>query len=189
MTNMKNIWGEPNERPHKVTGPCINRTLNASMTGAAAGTFFAACQLAWYPDPITSNARFGGKSGISDSRAVARTLARPAFWMSAAAAAFAAAECTAEAARGTSDQWNAAIGGLAAGSIVGAVSKSPGVMVSSALGMGLFMFALDLSSPSSVFESHQEGLTNRMYGVLPAKHEESDALANMKDKYPKFKNL
>lgn len=186
-----NYWGEPNDRPYKVEGPCITRTINAYAVGAAAGTAFAACQLAWYPDPVQTTGRFVRHSspGLSDTRAIFRTIGRPAFWMSAAGAAFAAAECTAEAARGKSDSWNAAIGGMAGGFVAGAVSKRPGIMVSTALGMGLFMFALDMTSPSSVYEPHQGEVSHKMYGVLPKTHKESEELANLKEKYPKFQNL
>lgn len=154
----------------------------------AAGTFFGACQLAWYPDAVQNTTRFSARN-VSDSGAVMRTMVRPAFWMSAAAGAFAVAECTAEAARGKSDSWNAAIGGMAAGSVMGAMSRSAGIMVSSALGMGLFMFALDMSSPSTVFEGNQKELHHKMYGVLPKTHQESTALSNLKEKYPQFKNV
>mmetsp|Transcript_996 Transcript_996/g.1772 ORF Transcript_996/g.1772 Transcript_996/m.1772 type:complete len:202 (-) Transcript_996:236-841(-) len=195
-----NYWGEPNDRPYKVEGPCITRTINAYAVGAAAGTAFAACQLAWYPDPVQTTSRFirnaatsttaaASSSGLSDSRAILRTIARPAFWMSAAGAAFAAAECTAEAARGKSDSWNATIGGMAAGLVAGAVSQKPGIMVSTSLGLGLFMFALDMTSPSSVYEGHQDEVTHKMYGVLPKTHKESEELADLKEKYPKFQNL
>jgi hypothetical protein len=118
-----------------------------------------------------------------------RTIARPAFWMSAAGATFASVECLAEAARGKSDQWNATIGGMASGIVVGAVSKRPGVMVGTSLGMGLVMFALDMTGPSTVWEGDQKNITERMYGYLPKEHKESEALANLKDKYPKFKDL
>lgn len=109
--------------------------------------------------------------------------------MSAAGAAFAAAECTAEAARGKSDSWNATIGGMASGLVVGAVSKRPGIMVSTSLGLGLIMFALDMTSPSSVYEPHQDEVSHKMYGVLPKTHKESEELSSLKEKYPKFKNL
>jgi hypothetical protein len=166
-----------------------NCTFHTQAVGAAAGTAFAACQLAWYPDPVQTTGRFVRNSGLSDSRAILRTIARPAFWMSAAGAAFAAAECTAEAARGKSDSWNATIGGMASGLVVGAVSKRPGIMVSTSLGLGLIMFALDMTSPSSVYEPHQDEVSHKMYGVLPKTHKESEELSSLKEKYPKFKNL
>ncbi len=155
------------------------------MTGVGAGTFFGTIQLAWYPDPVTSTKRFGAQT--SDARAIVRTLARPAFWMSSAAMAFAAVECTAEAARGKKDQWNAAIGGLAGGAVTGAISRSAGVTVSTALAMGLAMFFLDASGPDTVM--FQEPLTEKMYGVLPETHVESKALSDLKEKYPKYKDL
>ena len=114
---------------------------------------------------------------------------RPAFWMGAAGAAFAAAECTAEAARGKQDSFNASIGGLAGGFVMGAISKKPGVAVSSALGMGVVMFALDMTGPSTIHESGQDELHHRRYGVLPKKHVESEALASLKEKYPKHASL
>jgi len=72
---------------------------------------------------------------------------------------------------------------------MGAISRNGGIMVSSALGMGLFMFAFDFTGPSAVWEGNQAQLHNRMYGVLPEQHKESDALGNLKETYPKFKNL
>ena len=154
--------------------------------GAAAGTFYAACQLAWYPDPI-ADAK-GSVKGHS-LKGIMRTIARPTFWMSAAATAFAAAECTAEAARGKKDSWNASIGGLAAGAVLGATTKRFDMMTSSALGMGLFMFALDMTGPSTVHESGREELHYRRNGTLPEKHQESEALSALKTKYPKHANL
>jgi len=186
---MENFWGEPNDRPHKVEGPCAIRTFNAVIVGVAAGTFFGACSLAWFPDPITSSKRFGGVSGKSDIRAVARSLARPSFWMASAAASFAAVECLAEKSRGKQDSWNAALGGMAAGAVLGSMSRRADIMTSSALGMGLFLFALDFSGPSTIQESKQKELNEKMYGVLPLQHKESDALSALKKTYPKFKNL
>lgn len=36
MTQLKNFWGEPNDRPHKVEGPCLNRTFNAAVSSSIA---------------------------------------------------------------------------------------------------------------------------------------------------------
>ena len=122
-------------------------------------------------------------------KGIMRTIARPSFWMSAAATAFAAAECTAEAARGKKDSWNASIGGLAAGAVIGATTKRFDMMTSTALGLGLFMFALDVTGPNTVHQSGLDRLENRRYGVLPKKHVGSEALASLKEKYPKHANL
>mmetsp|Transcript_10898 Transcript_10898/g.15874 ORF Transcript_10898/g.15874 Transcript_10898/m.15874 type:complete len:187 (-) Transcript_10898:232-792(-) len=186
MTRL-NIFGLPNDRPYAVDGPCISRTFNAAAVGAGAGTFFAAVQLAWYPDPVVSATRFGKNPTKSDAKAIGRAVARPAFWMSSAAAAFAATECLAESVRETKDPFNAAIGGLAGGAVCGAISGRGGIMVSTALGMGVFMFLLDASGPDTVWD--QESLKHKMFGVLPDTHIESKALGDLKDKYPKFKDI
>lgn len=157
------------------------------MTGAAAGTLFGSAQLAWYPDSVSSEKRFGGVVGKSDKRAVFRAVARPALWMSSAAAAFAAVECSAESMREKKDSWNAMLGGMAAGMIIGATTKRMDIMTSAAFGMGLFMFALDMTGESTVYNPDE--LKNKMYGILPTDHKESPALSSLKDKYPQHKNL
>ena len=163
------------------------------MMGATAGSFFAACQLAWYPDPVTSTAAGAVKrftsNAPSDPRAIARTIARPAFWMAAASAAFASVECLAETARGKKDSFNASIGGMAAGLVLGATTKRMDIMTSTACGLGLFMFALDFTGESTIHETSQLEMREKMYGVLPRVHKESEALAALKEKYPECKEL
>lgn len=181
-----------------VSGPCLNRTFNAFATGAVAGTFFGSCQLVWYPDPVTSTSptkRFSAagkpaamRMATTDLPAIIRTLSRPTFWMASTATAFAVAECTAEAARGTSDAFNAAIGGMAGGAVIGSMSRNAGIMISSALGMGLFMFAFEFAGGSSALVLNAEQKAKKA-PALPKTHVEGDALASLKEKYPKFKNL
>lgn len=157
------------------------------MAGAVAGTLFGSAQLAWYPDPATSEKRFGGILGQTDKRAIIRTMARPALWMSAAAGTFSAVECLAESFREKNDSVNAMLGGMAAGAIIGATTRRVDVMTSAAFGMGLFQLALDMTGESSVWD--QDHVKEKMYGVLPSKHKESDALSALKDKYPEYKHL
>lgn len=163
--------------------------------GAGAGTFFGACQLAWYPDPVTSEPiggaakRFAAKAIRSESGAILRTLARPAYWFGAAATAFAAVECLAEAAREKKDPWNASMGGMAAGLVIGATTKRPDIMVSTALGLGITLFAYDFTGESTIHATSQDEVQTKMYGVLPPVHKESNALAALKEKYPETKEL
>jgi len=154
------------------------------MFGAAAGTFAGSVQLAWYPDPIISEARFRNTIHSTDLRSVMRSLSRPAFWFSTAAAAFSSVECMAEDLRGKKDSLNATWGGLAAGFIIGATTKRFDIATSTALGMGLLMFATDFTGPSTIAESNQMEMQNKMFGVLPRQHKESDALSALKEKYP-----
>ena len=158
--------------------------------GAAAGSFFGAIHLTWYPDPPAPLIGAAAKRfAAPTSRSVLKTVARPAFWMAAASAAFASVECLAEASRGKRDSWNASIGGMAAGLVIGATTKRADVMVSTATGLGLFMFALDFTGENTVHETTKLELKNRMYGTLPEVHKESEALASLKEKYPECKNL
>jgi hypothetical protein len=154
------------------------------MFGAAAGTFAGSVQLAWYPDPIVSETRFRGTTHSTDLRSVMRSLSRPTFWFSTAAAAFASVECLAEDLRGKKDSWNATCGGLAAGFIIGATTKRLDIATSTAFGLGLLMFATDFTGPSTIADSNQLEMQNKMFGVLPRQHKESDALFALKEKYP-----
>lgn len=152
-----------------------------------AGTFLGSCQVAWYPDPVTSDAGMGGVVGKTDVRAVARAVFRPALWMAAAGAAFAAVECFAAEARQKNDSWNSVMGGMAAGAVIGATTKRFDLMTSSAMGFGLLIGILDYSGPDTVRDPFE--LKSKMYDVLPATHKESEAIKGLKEKYPKFKNL
>jgi hypothetical protein len=185
------------DRPHQVEGPCLTRTFNAAMTGALAGTFTGACQLGWYPDAVTSTAAAGKSSqarflGSSDSRAILRSLGRPAFWMASAGAAFASVECLAESFIGdghTHTPVHSAYGGFAAGAVLGSMTKRMDIMTTAGMAMGLLMYALDYSGPDTVWAGNKKELDNRMYGVLPMQHKESEALSALKEKYPQHKNL
>ena len=158
--------------------------------GAAAGCFFGAIHLTWYPDPPAPPIGGAAKRfATSTSRNIIKTISRPAFWMAAASAAFASVECLAEAARGKQDSWNASLGGMAAGLVIGATTKRADIMVSTATGLGLFMFALDFTGENTVHENSKLELKNRMHGTLPRVHKESDALASLKEKYPECKEL
>mmetsp|Transcript_2393 Transcript_2393/g.2593 ORF Transcript_2393/g.2593 Transcript_2393/m.2593 type:complete len:190 (-) Transcript_2393:174-743(-) len=186
MDGLKNYWGEPNDRPHKVEGSCISKTLNAAMTGAAAGTIHGAVTLAWFPDPITSEKRFGGVLGKSDGRQVLRALARPSFLMATAGATFAVIECSAETLRGKDDSWNSMIGGMAAGAFIGSMTKRADIMTSTAFAMGLFMLAVDYTGPIDGQYKMRDTTNKKMYGVLPNTHKEGPELSALKEKYPKF---
>ena len=156
------------------------------MTGAAAGTFFGTAQAAWTPDPITSAGKAVTETSKSEFRAVGRTIARPALLFSAAAGAFASTECIAESFRGKGDAWNSLFGGMAAGAIIGATTRRVDIMTSAAVAMGLFIFALDYTGEDTVRDP--VSLRQKLFGVLPQKHEESEALARMKKAYPQHES-
>ena len=157
------------------------------MVGAGAGTFFGAAQAAWYPDPITVSGKAFGDASRSEFRAVGRIILRPAMLFSFAAGAFASTECLAETFRAKSDSWNAGLGGMAAGAIIGATTRRADIMTSAAFAMGLFIFAMDFTGADTVRNPHS--MKHKMYDTLPEKHVESEALGRLKEKYPNHKDL
>lgn len=156
------------------------------MAGAAAGTFFGAAALAWYPDPIVT-VRGRDVVEFTSLRTVGNSLMRPALWFALAGATFSAVDCFAETSRNTRDSWNAVAGGMAAGLVMGSVTKRIDYMTVCSLGMGLVMGALDYSGPNTT--AKPEEVKEKMHGVMPETHQESEDLANLKVKYPKYKNL
>lgn len=186
-TSKTNHWGEPMDRPGPVEGPCAQRTAVAALTGASVGTFFGSVQAAWYPDPITSDKRFGGVVGRTDFKALVRTIVRPSFFLAVTGSTFALTECTAEAFRGLEkrdDGVNSLIGGIVAGAVMGAATKRFDMMAASALGTGMFMWGFAMSGIGPVWD--EDELTKKVYDTLPAAHKDSDALRSLKEKYPKF---
>ena len=99
---------------------------------------------------------------------------------------FSAVDCLAETARNKKDSWNAVLGGMATGLVMGSFTKRVDYMTVTALGMGLVMGALDYSGPDTTAKPME--VKERMHGVMPQTHKESDELAQLKEKYPKFKN-
>jgi hypothetical protein len=51
----------------------------------------------------------------------------------------------------------------------------------------LLMGALDYSGPNTV--NRPEEVNEKMHGVMPKTHKESEELASLKEKYPKYKHL
>ncbi|KAL7517398.1 hypothetical protein ACHAWX_002325 [Stephanocyclus meneghinianus] len=180
--------GTFNDPKHVVHGPGLTRTMYSAVTGAFLGTFYGACLAAWYPDPVSTPKKFGGASINSDARAIGRTMLRPAMWFSLAAGTFTATECAMEAFRNeTKDAWNSLVAGMAGGSVIGLTTGKPQIVAATAIGMGLFMAALDMSGAKTV--SDEDALEYKRNGLLPMVHKESDALAALKELYPKFKDL
>eukprot|EP00978_Attheya_sp_CCMP212_P004606 scaffold10034_cov53-Attheya_sp.AAC.9 len=136
-------------------------------------------QLAWYPDAASL-------TGITSLRVVSKALARPSLWMAATAATFTGVDCLAESFRGK-NSWNAVIGGFSAGAVMGSMTKRADIMFTAGLGVAVLMGILDLSGTSPVY--NPEELKHKQFDTLPKVHVESDALRELKEKYPKFKNL
>ena len=156
--------------------------------GAAVGTFYGTCVAAWYPDPVTTEGKYGGIPGRTDFRAVGRTILRPAFWFAATAGTYTAVECAMEAARNeTQDVWNSIVAGMAGGSVIGMTTGRPQNVAAAAIGVGLMMAVIDVSGPKTVRD--EKALEHKRNAHLPEKHAESETLAALKEKFPMHKDL
>ena len=156
------------------------------MAGGAAGTFYGAAVLAWYPDPIVV-VRGREVVEFTTFRTAARSVFRPALWFAIVGSTFSAVDCFAETARNKRDSWNAVFGGMAAGLVMGSVTKRIDYMTVTSLAMGLVMGAVDYSGPDTTAKPME--VKKKMHDVLPQTHQESQDLAALKEKYPKYKNL
>lgn len=85
------------------------------------------------------------------------------------------------------DPWNSLVAGMAGGAVIGLTTGRPQIVAAAAIGMGLFMAAMDISGPTTVYD--EPALNYKRMGVLPKQHVESEALAALKEKYPQHKNL
>ena len=109
-------------------------------------------------------------------------------WFSLTAGTYTAVECAMEAARNeTQDYFNSLIAGMAGGAVIGLTNGRPQVVAATAIGMGIFMAAVDLSGSKTVW--NEKELDHKMTGALPKQHVESDALAALKEKFPQHKDL
>lgn len=102
-------------------------------------------------------------------------------------ATFSAVDCFAQVARNKKDSWNAVLGGMAAGLVMGSITKRVDYMTVTSLAMGIVMGALDYSGPHTTAKPME--VKEKMHGVMPETHKESDDLASLKTKYPQYKNL
>lgn len=93
-----------------------------------------------------------------------------------------------EAARNeTQDAWNTLVAGAVGGGVIGMTTGKPNIVIATAIGMGLFMTACDLTGAKTLY--YEEESEHKRNGFLPKQHKESETLAHLKEIYPKFKDL
>jgi hypothetical protein len=81
---------------------------------------------------------------------------------------------------------NSAVAGAAAGAVIGSMKKRIDIMASTALCLGILMGMVEFNGqkPNAVSE-HSAIKWNT---ILPATHEETRILQDLKKKYPEYKN-
>ena len=136
--------------------------------------------LAWYPDPYRYSYKGTEYFHRLDFRYVLHNLRSPVIFTSLACAAYSGVECTIENMRdeSKSSTWvNSMAGGAAAGMILGSMSKRLDIMCTSALGVGLLMAMVE-------YNSH---FIAAGQGTIPSTT--GPSVAELKEKYPKFKDI
>ena len=155
------------------------------VVGGVAGTFFGACQVAWFPDPVMVGQKKKDMAlvgGRATSAAVARSLLVPAVWFALGGAVFSFVDCTAAATRQRKDHWNSVYGGMATGIVLAAMTKRFDSIPAASLGLGLVLGGAEYISTQT-----SNTTTTKAMDVKEAPAE--NYVENLKKKYPKFKNL
>mmetsp|Transcript_4866 Transcript_4866/g.8415 ORF Transcript_4866/g.8415 Transcript_4866/m.8415 type:complete len:158 (+) Transcript_4866:179-652(+) len=106
---------------------CAFKTMSATMSSFGAGAIFGAVSATWNDVPkVMKNRAFPALMSTS------RVMGSYGITFAAVGAAFASTECIAEGMRGKKDFVNAALGGAAAGGVVGARIGRLGVALAAA---------------------------------------------------------
>mmetsp|Transcript_21732 Transcript_21732/g.33165 ORF Transcript_21732/g.33165 Transcript_21732/m.33165 type:complete len:197 (-) Transcript_21732:160-750(-) len=187
-----NFHGDANDRPMYIQpSSCVENMSYSGLVGAATGAFYGGCIMAWNPDNYAvtrhSHPRLMGGAGIASSAAIMKKIGAPTIWLTATCMTFSLVDCMAESLREIKDPWNAVFGGIAAGLVMGSTTRRWDYMTVAAMGCGVAAGALELYGPYT--EHDPEYIRRKVYDTLPLKHEESQTLKQLKEKYPKFKDL
>lgn len=137
-------------------------------------------KLAWYPDPYRYSYKGTEHAYATDFRYVLRNLPGPVIFASLTCATFTGVECMVENLRDEAKEstWvNAMAGGAAAGLVMGSLSKRFDIMSTTALGTGLLMAMVEYNSH---YKATEQGLVAVNRGP---------SVAELKERYPKFKHL
>lgn len=113
---------------------------------------------------------------------------RPTVILGGVCATYSLAECTFEGIRNEKDSWNSFYAGGVAGFVIGGLTKrfdmATACAICTAMGMSLVdMFGLGMNYARAHYPDVPPPV------MRPATYQESDELASLKEKYPKFKHL
>lgn len=154
--------------------------------GAGAGTLYGAIKASWNPDAALATARFGGGSTW---RHALQVVTKPGLFCAGVAATYAGVECLSAGFRGDGkvSPKDSILAGMAAGFMMASTTKRFDMMAASAIGTGIMMGCMEFNGPDIITD--HEKYNTKIFGSLPKTHVESEDLAALKDKYPKWKDL
>jgi len=174
----------------KPDGDITDRCKHAAGMGIAMGIAHNIVYHAWFfADPVEITGPKSYEIVKSQWPRWFKGFGAPILWYTSTAVVFAGVEKTLE------DMMNAGktnwkttgYAGAAAGFWIGAVTGRIDKMFSAALCTGSFMAMLQFNGMHYVSDAKQYAMT--MAGKKPFRHEESDALAKLKEKYPEYADL
>lgn len=145
--------------------------------------------LTWYPDPYRYAAKGVEVPKALDWRYVLRNLKVPVGYGAVTCAVYSGVECLTEGLRNqdpytnpTSTYMNSAVGGAAAGVVMGSMSRRLDVMSVSALGVGLLMGMLEFNAHYKVSKLVSPE-TTIVKSSIPV------SVQTLKQKYPEYKDI
>lgn len=199
---------------NRFTQGCGSRLIESVGTGVFCGGLIGTGLMAWYPDPYQYVSRKQAMLPMAlDVRYVVRGLRRPILWATLLSTTYSGVECTMDALRDETNEstWlNSAIAGAMTGMVMASISKRFDIMVTTGLSMGMVMGMIEYNGPKGKLGTKQE-MYERKRGdtttekkatspTLSPPSEESEsttatpwtvseAVKNLKEKYPEFKDI
>ncbi|KAK9832809.1 hypothetical protein WJX81_003191 [Elliptochloris bilobata] len=119
---------------------CVQRFINSTAFGGAAGVFFGAVTANW-----TDTLAIVDNNAWPAFKRVGRLMGQYGLMMAAIAAAFTATDCMVEGLRRKNDAWNGVFGGFAAGAVLGLRAKRVSFGVGSGVALALSSVICDIT--------------------------------------------
>jgi hypothetical protein len=160
------------------------------MVGGAAGVLIGTGFMSWYPDKYAYDVKNTVVKANLGLQYFFRNVKGPVLWAALAATTFSGTECIFEQMRDethAATYVNAAAAGACTGLVLGSMSKRFDVMCTTALGLGMLMGMIECNGTR--FVSDKEGAVKKWFGAQPPRPVESTTVAELKEKYPEFKDL
>jgi len=170
--------------------PFTTKVFYAAAQGVTAGVAYGAFHMAYYPDKFAYAQKntivSGPNRGINYLKHI---VFRPVMIFSAVTVTYAAVESLFSEMKGTTgkDPWNSAFAGAAAGMVLGGfVTRRFDIATTSAIGTGLIMGLIDFNGPNIMCDPEKRQARS-FPSTIPSVFKESEALKDLKEKYPAFK--
>jgi hypothetical protein len=149
--------------------------------------------LTWYPDPYRYAAKGVEVPKALDWHYVLRNLKAPVAYAAVTCSVYSGVECLVQDLRNnhansytnpTSTWQNSAVGGAAAGAVLGSMSRRLDIMSVSALGVGMLMAMLEFNAHYKVAKQVSPETT-----IIKSSNTPPVSVVTLKQKYPEYKYI